>query len=73
METPIILIEVNGGCIVNIMSTTDIKIKILDHDNLGSVDDVDAVIETSFYEADSIETPEEIENYFNEEVKIYQK
>lgn len=68
MET-VILIEIRGGNIQNIIASSDIKVKILDHDNLESGDE----IETSFYEADSIQTAEEIDEYFETELKKYQK
>jgi len=73
-----VLIEVSGGLVTNIMADGEVRVNVIDHDNLKQEDlpeDLDEEIELDdareFQYPDEIRTPEALDVYIGDIIERY--
>jgi hypothetical protein len=75
-----VLIEVSGGLVTNIMADGEVRVNVIDHDNLEQADlpeDLDEAIDIDdareFQYPDEITTPEALDVYIEKVVDQYKE
>ncbi len=72
-----VLIEVSGGLVTNIMTDGEVRVNVLDHDNLEEPEDPEEEIESEDVEEfqcpDEITTREDLDAYLGKVIERYRK